>query len=437
MKWNSWFNRRRWESQMDAELQFHLQNQINDYIEKGLSRQDAESRARREFGGLDLTREECRDQRPFEWLDRLLRDFRYACRSLRKSPGFTAAAILTLTLAIGANTAIFSALEGVVLEPLPYRDPDGLVLMALYNRTLRYPTSLSYPDFLDWQQSSRSFDQIAAFRPYSQGFNVSSSGPPEHVEGKQVSSNFFDTLGVKLALGRGLSPEEDRTGGPLAAVISDRLWQSRFAGNPAALGKNVTLNGADYTIVGILQPEFSFGRQQADVYTSIGRSDWYGASGSDRSIHDTLCVAHLRPAVSIDQAAAEMNTMQEHIDQLNPETERGQGIYMVSLKQFLIGDVDRTLFLLLGSVGLLLLIACANIANLLLARSTVRTHEFAVRLALGASRVQIVRQLITESVLLSLVGGMLGLAVARWGLHAALTMTPGSVPRVENIGINP
>jgi len=365
-------------------------------------------------------------------LDNFLRDVRYAARSLRKSPGLTAAAILTLALGIGANTAIFSIWQGVVLKALPYREPDRLVVVALYNRALKHPTDLAYPDFLDWQRSSRSFTQIAAYTP--QGFDLTSPGTPEHVAGMQISSGFFGTLGTKPALGRDLSPEEDRTGGMPAAVISNRLWQDRFAGSPAALGKTVTLNGVDYTIVGVLKPGFGLENQQADVYTALGRRGPLYLN--DRTIHDILCIARLQPGVSLGQARAEMNTVQEHIDQLNPATERGLGAYVVPLKQFLVGDVGETLLLLLGAVGLVLLIACANVANLLLARSAARTREFAVRLALGAGRAQIVRQLVTESVLLSLAGGVLGLAIAKWGLNAVVAAAPGSLPRIENIGVN-
>jgi predicted permease len=367
-----------------------------------------------------------------EPLDHFLRDVRYASRSLRKSPGFAIAAILTLALGIGANTAIFSVLDGVVLAPLPYREPDRLVLVALYNRTLTYATDLSYPDFLDWQRSSRSFQQIAAFKP--QGFDLTSPGTPEHLDGDEVSSTFFTTLGGKLALGRAFSAEEDRTRGATAAVISNRLWRDRFAANAAALGTTVTLNGVDYTIVGVLQPGFSFGNQHADVYTPVGGGD--PLLRNDRTVHDILSIARLQPAVSIGQAQAEMNTVQEHIDQLNPTTERGLGTFIEPLKQFLVGDVGGTLLLLLGAVGLVLLIACANVANLLLARSAVRSREFVVGLALGASRAQIVRQLVTESMLLSLISGTLGLAVAKWGLNAMLAEVPGSLPRVENIGVN-
>ena len=361
-----------------------------------------------------------------------LRDVRYASRGLRKTPAFAAAAILTLALGIGANTAIFSAFEGVVLAPLPYSQPDRLVMVALYNRSLKYATRLSYPDFLDWQRNARSFEQIAAFKPL--GFDLTSPGSPQHIDGYEVSSGFFSTLGVKLAVGRAFSSQEDQSGAMPAAVISNRLWHDRFGANPAAVGKPIILNGAGYTIVGVLRPGFRFEDQLADVYTPLGRGD--PLFRNDRTVHYILCVARLAPGVAIGQAQAEMNTLQEHIDQLNPNTEKGQGTSISPLKQALVGDVGGTLLLLLGAVGFVLLIACANVANLLLARSAARTREFAVRRALGASRMQLVRQLITESLLLSLAGGVLGLAVANWVLSAVLAAAPGSLPRIENIGVN-
>jgi predicted permease len=352
-------------------------------------------------------------------------------RSLRRTPAFTVTAVVTLALGIGANTAIFSVLDGVVLAPLPYRDPDRLVLMALYNRALGYATATSYPDFLDWQRSSRSFQQIAAFKPG--GFDLTSPGRPEHLDGDEVSSTFFSTLGVNLALGRQFSLEEDRFGGAPAAVISNRLWQDRFAASPSALGKAITLSGVDYTIVGVLPAGFLFRDHTADVYIALGRGD--PLTRNDRTYHDLASVALLKPGVSMGQAHAEMNTLQDQIDRLNPATERGLGVYIVPLKQFFIGDLDGTLLLLLGAVGLVLLIACANVANLLLARSAGRTREFAIRLALGASRMQIVRQLVSESVLLSLIGGALGLVIAKWGLNAVRATVP-DLPRIANIGLS-
>jgi putative ABC transport system permease protein len=340
--------------------------------------------------------------------------------------------IVTLALGIGANTAIFSVLEGVVLDPLPYYQPDRLVVVLLFNRSLGHATYLSYPDFIDWQRNSRSFKRIAALA--NEGFDLTNPGAPEHVDGKEVSASFFSTLGVRFALGRGLSQEEDESGGAPAVVISHRLWQERFSGSPAAVGRNLTLNGIDHTIVGVLRPEFRFGDQQADVYTPIARRNTLYMG--DRTVHDILCVARLRPEVSVGQALAEMNTVQEHIDERNPTTERGLGAYVIPLKKSLVGDVGGTLLLLSGSVSLVLLIATANVANLLLARSAARAREFAIRLALGASRAQIMRQLIAESLELSFIGGFLGLAIAEWGVKAVLAAAPGSVPRIENIGVN-
>jgi predicted permease len=365
------------------------------------------------------------------WLAPLFREFRYAFRSLRRSPGMATAAIVTLALGIGANTAIFSVLQGVVLDPLPFPQPGRLVIVALFNRTLGYTTYLSYPDFLDWQRNARSFEQIAAFA--TDGFDLTAPGLPEHLDGQEVSANFFRTLGVSLALGRSFSPEEDKSGAP-AALISNRVFEERFGASPSALGKTLTLNGVDYTVVGVLQPGFHLDEKPADVYTPLVRRNPIYLQ--DRTVHDILCVARLRSDVGVGQALAEMNTVQDHIDQLHPDTERGLGASVLPLKQTLVGDIGGTLRLLLGAVGLVLLIACVNVANLMLARSAARMREFAIRLALGASRSQIARQVVAESLLLSAAGALLGLAIAKWSVRAALAAAPETVPRSGNIALN-
>ena len=343
----------------------------------------------------------------------------------------TTAAIATLALGIGANTAIFSVLEGVVLKPLPFPQPDRLVIVALFNRSLGYATYLSYPDFLDWQRTARAFEQIAAFG--NDGFDLTAPGSAEHLDGKEVSANFFSTLGVRLAFGRSFSAAEDKIGGAPAAIISNRIAQQRFGG-PAALGRTLVLNGVDYTVVGVLEPGFRFEEKQADVYTPIAlRNPIYI---NDRSVHDILCVARLRPEIGVGQALAEMNTVQENMDQLHPDTERGLGASVVPLKQELIGNISGTLLLLLGAVGLVLLIACVNVANLMLARSAARIREYAIRLAIGASRRRIAWQAVMESLLLSITGALLGLVIAKWSVRVALAAAPGAVPRSGNIGLD-
>ena len=362
----------------------------------------------------------------------LWQDLRYGLRALRSSLSFTVVAVLTLALGIGANTAIFSVVQGVLLAPLPYREPDRLVLVFLNNFRLKSPTYLSYADFLDWRGSAGSFEKMAAYLWRS--YDLSAPGTPEHLEGRQISANFFNTLGVAVAPGREFSPEEDRLGAPPVAIISNSLWRDRFGSNPNALGKSIVLDGVESTIVGVLPAGFRFGTESADVYTPIGQLPL--VEQQDRTVHNVVCVARLNPGVRLAQADAEMNAIQESIDRLHPDVERGLGAKLIPVKEELVGDVRGTLLLLLGAVSVVLLIACANVANLLLARAAGRGREFAIRFALGASRARIVRQLITESVVLSLFGGALGLVAAKWGLDTGLAALAADLPRTDRIGVN-
>jgi predicted permease len=428
----SLFARRKADQELEEELQYHLERKSQQHIAAGMNPQEARREALLELGGLERRKEECRDTRQIGWLQDSLQDIRYGLRILRKSPGFTTIAILTLALGIGANTAIFSVVQGVLLAPLPYSEPERLVLVLQYNFKLRHPITVSYPDFLDWQHDARSFQQMAAYD--SQDRNLTAPGTPEHLNGEELSAGFLSTLGIKPIVGREFSPDEDKPGGAPVVLISDRLWRDRFAGSKNALGKSVTLDGVDYTIAGVLPADFRLLGDDADVYTPIGQGDplIYG----DRTIHPILCIGRLKPGVTIAQSEAEIGVIQEHLDQRYPSADGGLGANVRPLKQEFVADVSGTLLLLLGAVGIVLLIACANVANLLLARSAARTREFAIRSALGASGARIVRQLVTESVLLSLAGGMLGVLLAKWGVHPVLAVVPGNLPRSENIGVN-
>jgi predicted permease len=427
----SLFQRTAVETELDAELRFHFDQHVKKLAASGLPLAEARHRARLEFGALDEVKEECRDARGTRFIETLAQDVRYAVRILRKSPGFTIVAVLTLALGIGANTAIFSVVDGVMLAPLPYSHADRLVMV--WESNPRFPRVwVSYPNFRDWQRSARSFHQMTAF--IGRGYDLTNPGTPEHVDGKEISSSFFTTLGIKLDGGRDFTLQEGGPGGPPVAIISNRLWRNRFDGSPEALGKSVTLDGADYTIVGITPLGFRF-EGDADVYTPLGRSD--PLILGDRASHDGISsLARLEPGVTVPQAQAEMSAIQSGLDQLYPDANRDLGINIEPLKQVVVGSVSGTLQLLSGAVGLVLLIACANVANLLLARSTARAPEFAIRSALGANRVRIVRQLLTESVLLSLGGASLGLLIAMLGVRSVLAAAPESLPRSENIGVN-
>jgi predicted permease len=367
----------------------------------------------------------------------LIQDLRFGLRMLRKSPGFTAVAVLTLALGIGVNTTMFSVVEGVLLAPLHYFQPDRLVMV--WENNPHFPqTWVSYPNFRDWQRGVRSFQQMAAFR--EQGVDLTGPGAPEHLNSKQISSGFFSTLGMGIALGREFSPGEDRQGGTPVTIISNRLWRNRFDGSPEALGRALTLEGVDYTIIGVAPlgsrlmddvPE-----DDADVYTPLGHSD--PLLLNDRAGHSGIySLARLAPGATLTQAQAEISTIQNGLDQLYPDANRDLGIYIEPLKQFVVGDAGKMLLLLLGAVGFVLLISCANVANLLLARSAARAREFAVRSALGANRTRLVRQLLTESVLLSLLGAGLGLLIALLGVKTVLVAVSENLPRSENVGVNP
>jgi predicted permease len=415
---------------LDQDIRDHIEIEAQENIERGMSSEEAHFAALRKFGNLTRVKEETWKVWSVAWLEQFISDVCFGARALRKNPGFTVVAVLTLALGIGANTAIFSVVEGVVLAPLPYPHADRLVMVSESRPNLKQ-LGISHPDFQDWQRNARSFAQMAAVTWHD--YDLTSPGTAEHLNGMEVSSGFFTTLGVKPVLGRDFSPAEDQPHGTPAAIISDRLWKDRFASSPQALGKSVIMAGAAFTIIGVLPPRFRLWTD-ADVYTPLGQEEplFY----NDRTIHGIVGIARLKDGITMGQAEGEMRAVQENLDHLYPAADRNLGIDIVPLKQSVVGNAGQTLLFLLGAVGIVLVIACTNVVNLLLARSASRTREFAIRAALGAARMRMIQQLLTESVLLALAGGVLGLGLAKLGISLVLATLTESLPRADHIGVN-
>jgi predicted permease len=358
-------------------------------------------------------------------------DIRYAFRVLLNNRGFAAIAVLTLALGIGANTALFSIVNGVLLNPLPFPNPGELY--AVYGKTATFEqTSISYPNFLDWQKQNHSFATLNAFR--SDDFNMTGAGEPERLHGHMISANFFPSLGLTPIVGRDFRPEEDRAGAGPVAILGDGLWKRKFASSPEVAGKNITLNGKSYTIVGVAKGLLP-GLSPSDVYVPVGQ--WSDPTFLDRRISMGLnSIGRLKPGVSLAQARADMDSVAQNLGTAFPEVDKGTGITLVPLKADTVGNVQGILLVLLGAVGFVLLIACANVANLLLARSTGRTREFAIRSALGASSMRVIRQLLTESIMLGIAGGALGLLLAKLAMRTILTALGGVLPRTDEIALD-
>jgi predicted permease len=358
-------------------------------------------------------------------------DVRYGIRVLLKSPGFSAIAILTLALGIGANTALFSVVNGVLFNPLPFPKPDELV--AVYTKSPNFQeSSIAYLNFLDWQKSNQSFATLSAFR--TDDYNLTGAGEPERVHVHMISDEFFATLGIRPVLGRAFLPEEDKVGASPVAILSDGLWSRKFGSAQDVLGKNITLNGKAHTIVGVANGHIT-GLSNTDIFVPIGQ--WNDSTFRDRRISmGTNSIGRLKPGVSIEQARAEMNRIAENLAVTYPEADKDSGVTLVPLKTDVVGNVKGILLVLLGAVSFVLLIACANVANLLLARSTGRAREFAIRTALGAGPARVIRQLLTESVLLGLAGGCIGLVFAKFGVQALVAALANSLPRAEEITLD-
>jgi putative ABC transport system permease protein len=364
----------------------------------------------------------------------LLQDVRYALRQLRKSPGFAAVAVITLALGIGANTAIFSVVNAVLVRPLGFKEADRLVRIWHVPPPKSFPGmttfSVSAANYLDWEGQNHVFDRMAIYD--YRGFTLTGGDKPEQVDAVGVSSGFFATLGVPPMLGRVLSPEEDQPGRSHVVVLSHRLWQERFGANPDIVGHNINLDGQGYLVAGVMPASFRF-PDIAQIWTPMA---WTDKERAVRGEHHYLVIARLKPGVELTQAQAEMNTVSSRLEQLYPEDDKGWGAVVVRLREDLVSDVRPALLVLLGAVTFVLLIACVNVANLTLAKTFSRQKEIAIRTALGASSARVLRQVLTETVLLALMGGALGLICAHFGVRLIVAFLADKLPRSIEVGLD-
>jgi predicted permease len=423
------FRSREMGREVDDEITSHLAEATEEYVRQGLSPEEARLAARRSFGGITQTREVYQQVGSFMWLEELSRDVRYALRALRRSPTFTATAAATLALGIGANTAMFSVLNAVLLRPLPYQSPEQLAVLWTEDPTqnLREGRSALF-DVEQWRGQSQTFADLATFDTVSTVLTGAEAA--EQLVGVSTSPNLLPLLGVRPVLGRSFSTEEADQEQPLV-LISHRFWQTRFGGSPDALGATLVLNGIPSQIVGILPADFRIARLEADVWRP------HTTRRSVRGGQTWFVIGRLRPDVTFDQAQAEMSAVARRLNDQLPATERSQGITVVPLSLYVVGPQSRlALWMLGGAVFFVFLIAAANVTSLSLARSTARAREMAVRAALGANAGRIVRQLLTESVLLAAVSGLIGALLAFGGIQLLRTFGPDNLPRLNEVSLD-
>jgi len=427
LRLRSAFHRRAVESELDEELQTHLDYRIAHEIANGRTPEEARAIALREMGGIEQRKEECRDMRHMKLLDNLARDVRFAFRMLSRSPSFTIAALSALALGIGANTAVFSVVNSVLLKPLPFPDSDRLV-MVFNSRPLMGIKSggVGVADFLDWKARSRSFETLDIFRIVR--FVLTGDGNAEQLVGMMVTATAFETLKVKPLLGRTFLKGEDQPGQLPTVVLSEGFWRRRYGSDAQVLGKQILLNGSQHTVIGIMPAGVEFGPRDVEAWAILTlvpptRRGPFFARGLGR----------LKPGVTVEQAAAEMQAIARQVERENPKGYEQLQFPVIALHEVIAGRMRPFLWTLAGAVMLVLVIAISNVANLLMARATARQRETAIRLSIGASRGQLVRQFITESVVLSLLGGALGVALAAWGIRALHWLGPRDLPRLSEI----
>ncbi|MGA7318470.1 MAG: ABC transporter permease [Silvibacterium sp.] len=432
------FRRSTLETELNEELRFHFDHEVEKYRKQGMTDQEAKRRARLAFGGHEQVKEDCREARGTGFIETSLQDLRYALRQLWSNPSFAIVIILTLALSIGANSAIFSVISSVLLKSLPYPQPERIVRVFLTNSI--YPKFPLNPfDFLDYRTRSKSFDFLAA---YTRGDMQLSGGSAEPVSlhGFQITSGFFRVLGLHPQLGGEFDEKSETPGNGLEVILSDRIWRSRFDAAPDIVGRKITLNAQPFTVVGVMPPGVE---HPGNEYHSLAYGDdidlWspftFEGDPSRRGSHYIEGIGRLKDGVTPERAQSEMNSVMAQLGREHPADSHWQ-VMVIPLYREIVGASQRMLLVLLGAVGMVLLIACANAANLLLARAATRQREIAVRLALGASRSRLIRQLLTESLLIAFVGGALGLGMAAGGVKALVSLLPADFPRSHEIHVS-
>lgn len=423
------------ETQFAQELNAHLEMLTEENVRRGMSPDEARRRAHIRLGGATPLRETHRELRGLPFLETLWQDLRYGVRTLRRSPGFAAVAVLTLSLAIGANAAIFSIVDMVLLRPLPFRNADRLVDITEYDPGRIDSAGVSYPDYLAWKQQNTAFEETAAYFLIRASNDIVLGGPhsTERERYSTVTNSFFTILGVAPTLGHGFSPEDEIPGGPKVFLVSDAVWRDLFGGDPRAVGKSYLLDGEDYTLAGVMPPGFDFPKE-CGVWVPTSTLGTFGVN--DRISHPYHVLGRLRKGVSIAQAQAQIESLQQRLGKLYPKTDAIWRVRAQPLLDEVVGNVRASLFVLLGAVGFILLIACTNVVNLMLARASVREKEFAIRAALGAGRTRLMRQSLTESFLIVCISLILAVAVARWGLALVVSLTSIQLPRMESFRLS-